>query len=85
MSWALAVHGGAGAIAERLYAQEEAHMADLLAQGAAMLERGESALDVVTQMAEALEAPRPTATAWWNSTRRSWTVRHAKPAPSRRL
>lgn len=56
MIWALALHGGAGAIAERLYAQEEAHMADLLAQGAAMLERGESALDVVTQMAEALEA-----------------------------
>jgi len=56
MIWALALHGGAGAIAERLYAQEEAHMADLLAKGAAMLERGESALDVVTQMAEALEA-----------------------------
>ncbi len=56
MTWALALHGGAGAIAERLYAREEAHMADLLAQGAAMLERGQSALDVVTAMAEALEA-----------------------------
>lgn len=56
MTWALALHGGAGAIAERLYVREEAHMADLLAQGAAMLARGQSALDVVTAMAEALEA-----------------------------
>ena len=54
--WSLALHGGAGAIAAHLYKQEEAHMAALLEQGAAMLERGESALDVVTQMAEALEA-----------------------------
>jgi isoaspartyl peptidase/L-asparaginase-like protein (Ntn-hydrolase superfamily) len=53
--WALALHGGAGAIAERLYAREEAHMADLLEEGASMLARGESALDVVTAMAEALE------------------------------
>jgi isoaspartyl peptidase/L-asparaginase-like protein (Ntn-hydrolase superfamily) len=54
--WALALHGGAGAIAERVYQREEAHMAELLEQGAAMLARGESALDVVTVMAEALEA-----------------------------
>jgi L-asparaginase / beta-aspartyl-peptidase len=55
-TWALALHGGAGAIAERAYKQEEEHMAALLDQGAAMLTRGASALDVVTAMAEALEA-----------------------------
>jgi L-asparaginase / beta-aspartyl-peptidase len=55
-TWALALHGGAGAIAERVYQREEAHMADVLDRGAAMLARGESALDVVTAMAEALEA-----------------------------
>lgn len=54
--WALALHGGAGAIAERAYKQEEAHMGALLDRGAAMLSRGESALDVVTAMAEELEA-----------------------------
>ncbi|HRE43315.1 MAG TPA: isoaspartyl peptidase/L-asparaginase, partial [Terricaulis sp.] len=54
--WALALHGGAGAIAERAYQREEAHMAALLDQGAAMLARGEAALDVVTAMAEELEA-----------------------------
>jgi L-asparaginase / beta-aspartyl-peptidase len=55
-TWALALHGGAGAILQRVYQREEAHMAELLEQGAAMLARGESALDVVTVMAEALEA-----------------------------
>lgn len=55
-TWALALHGGAGAIAERVYQREEEHMAALLDRGAAMLARGESALDVVTAMAEELEA-----------------------------
>jgi len=55
-TWALALHGGAGAIAERAYQREEADMAALLERGAAMLTRGDSALDVVTAMAEALEA-----------------------------
>jgi L-asparaginase / beta-aspartyl-peptidase len=54
--WALALHGGAGAIAERTYQREEAHMAALLEDGASMLARGAGALDVVTAMAEALEA-----------------------------
>ena len=54
-TWSLALHGGAGAIAERVYKREEEHMAALLDSGAAMLARGESALDVVTAMAEALE------------------------------
>jgi L-asparaginase/beta-aspartyl-peptidase (threonine type) len=56
VTWALALHGGAGAIAERVYKREEEHMAALLEDGAAMLARGEYALDVVTAMAEALEA-----------------------------
>jgi beta-aspartyl-peptidase (threonine type) len=55
-TWALALHGGAGAIAERAYKREEEHMAALLDRGSAMLARGESALDVVTAMAEELEA-----------------------------
>jgi L-asparaginase / beta-aspartyl-peptidase len=55
-TWALALHGGAGAIAARAYAREEEHMAGLLDQGAAMLAGGASALDVVTTMAEELEA-----------------------------
>jgi len=54
--WALALHGGAGAMKSELYAHEEAHMSDLLAEGARLLEAGESALDVVTAMVEALEA-----------------------------
>jgi beta-aspartyl-peptidase (threonine type) len=55
-TWSLALHGGAGAIAERAYKREEEHMAALLDEGAAMLARGDSALDVVTVMAVALEA-----------------------------
>lgn len=55
-TWALALHGGAGAIAERVYQREEAHMAALLERGAALLAQGQSALDVVTAMAEELEA-----------------------------
>lgn len=54
--WALVLHGGAGAIAANTYAREEAHMTALLEDGAAMLAGGASALDVVTAMAEALEA-----------------------------
>lgn len=56
MIWALALHGGAGAIAERVYQREETHMAELLERGAAMLRGGENALDVVSCMAEELEA-----------------------------
>lgn len=55
-TWALALHGGAGAIAERAYQREEAHMGALLDRGVAMLRDGVSALDVVTAMAEELEA-----------------------------
>ena len=55
-TWALALHGGAGAIAERAYKAEEEHMAALLDRGSAMLAGGASALDVVTEMAAKLEA-----------------------------
>lgn len=55
-TWAIALHGGAGAIAARAYQQEEEHMAALLDRGAAMLAEGVSALDVVVAMAGALEA-----------------------------
>lgn len=55
-TWALALHGGAGAIAERTYKHEEEHMAAVLDRGSAMLAKGVSALDVVTAMAGALEA-----------------------------
>jgi len=55
-TWAIALHGGAGAIAARAYQREEEHMAALLDRGAAMLAKGMSALDVVTVMAAELEA-----------------------------
>lgn len=54
--WALALHGGAGAIPARSYRRQEEHMAALLERGAAMLTAGASALDVVTAMAAELEA-----------------------------
>jgi L-asparaginase/beta-aspartyl-peptidase (threonine type) len=54
--WALALHGGAGPTRKRTYEPEEAHMAELLAQGAAALEGGAPALDVVQAMVAALEA-----------------------------
>ena len=53
--WALALHGGAGPTRKKSYDVEEAHMAELLAQGAAMLGGGAPALDVVQAMVAALE------------------------------
>lgn len=54
--WSLAIHGGAGALAERDYAREEAHLAALIDDGATRLSRGQTALDVVTALVAALEA-----------------------------
>ena len=54
--WSLALHGGAGPIFGRNYAQEEAHISGLLTEGASRLAAGEAALDVVEAMVTALEA-----------------------------
>jgi len=54
--WSLALHGGAGPTRDRTYEREEAHMAAVLDEGAAMLAGGVSALDVVEAMVRALEA-----------------------------
>jgi L-asparaginase / beta-aspartyl-peptidase len=56
MVWSLVLHGGAGPIRGRSYEAEEAHMAVVLRQGAAMLDEGACALDVVTAMVGELEA-----------------------------
>jgi L-asparaginase / beta-aspartyl-peptidase len=55
MVWSLVLHGGAGPIRGRTYDAEEAHMADLLKRGAAMLDAGACALDVVAAMVSELE------------------------------
>lgn len=55
-AWAMALHGGAGPVRDKTYEREEAHMRALLAEGAAMLDGGASALDVATAMVKALEA-----------------------------
>lgn len=56
MVWSLALHGGAGPTRGRSYEAEEAHMGEVLKQGAAMLDADACALDVVTVMVAALEA-----------------------------
>lgn len=56
MTWSLALHGGAGPTRERTYEKEEAHMRDLLVEGAARLAAGVPALDVVEAMVRALES-----------------------------
>jgi isoaspartyl peptidase/L-asparaginase-like protein (Ntn-hydrolase superfamily) len=53
--WSLALHGGAGPSRGRAYDREEAHMRALIDEGAAMLEAGAAALDVVEAMVRALE------------------------------
>jgi L-asparaginase / beta-aspartyl-peptidase len=55
-TWTLALHGGAGPTRDRAYDKEEAHMAALLDEGAAMLASGADALDVVSAMVQSLEA-----------------------------
>ncbi|HWA01578.1 MAG TPA: isoaspartyl peptidase/L-asparaginase [Caulobacterales bacterium] len=56
MNWALALHGGAGAMARESYEREEMHMRALLDDGVEMLSRGKNAVEVVTEMVAALEA-----------------------------
>ncbi len=56
MTYALAIHGGAGARPEIDYTRQLEHMAALIASGRAMLSDGSNALDVVTEMVVELEA-----------------------------
>jgi L-asparaginase/beta-aspartyl-peptidase (threonine type) len=55
-TWSLALHGGAGPIRSRDYSAEEAHMAQTLEQGAALLAGDAPALSVAVAMVKALEA-----------------------------
>jgi len=55
-TYALAIHGGAGANPAKNYDVTEDHMADLIREGEEALLAGESALDVVEKMVMALES-----------------------------
>lgn len=55
-TYALALHGGAGVLAEKDYAAEREHLNDLAGRGRDMLAGGAAALDVVETMAADLEA-----------------------------
>ena len=56
MTYALAIHGGAGARPEIDYSEQMADMMALVVTGQAMLKEGRDALDVVTAMVSAMEA-----------------------------
>jgi beta-aspartyl-peptidase (threonine type) len=53
---ALALHGGAGVLADHGYSKQIEHLHDLAERGKAMLNAGESALDIVQEMVRDLEA-----------------------------
>lgn len=54
--WALVLHGGAGALPDRDYGPELAHMRGLVKAGRAMLAAGAPALDVAVETVAAMEA-----------------------------
>ena len=56
MTFAMALHGGAGAKPGRDYARELAHMRGLIEAGRARLARGDAALDVAVETVAELEA-----------------------------
>lgn len=56
MTYALIIHGGAGAMPGTDYSIQIEHMGELIRKGQAMLEGGKSALDVVEAMVSDLEA-----------------------------
>lgn len=56
MTYALVIHGGGGAQPSIDYTEQKAHMGDLVVRGGAMLQAGESALDVVAAMVAEFEA-----------------------------
>lgn len=55
MSFALAIHGGAGANPALDYTEQQEHLARLIRLGGARLEDGAAAMDVVVEMVEELE------------------------------
>mgnify|MGYP005992597575 CR=1 FL=1 len=56
MTYALVLHGGAGARPGTDYTKQREHLSNLIVSGKTMLENGQSALDVVVWAVEALEA-----------------------------
>lgn len=55
MTYALIIHGGAGARPSIDYTEQRAHMAELIASGGAMLAAGRRALDVASEVVANLE------------------------------
>ncbi|MEM7083971.1 MAG: isoaspartyl peptidase/L-asparaginase [Pseudomonadota bacterium] len=55
MNYALALHGGAGAVAGRDYAQTEAHLSELARRCESLLREGGSSLDVVEHAVAEME------------------------------
>lgn len=55
MTFAVVIHGGAGASPDRDYTEQRAHMEQLILEGRDMLRGGRSALDTVTDLVAELE------------------------------
>lgn len=56
MTFALVIHGGAGARPDTDYSLQEAHMGELISRGGKMLESGATSLDTVEAMVADMEA-----------------------------